>query len=529
MKILVACEESQAVTKEFRALGHEAYSCDIQECSGGHPEWHCQEDVLPLLNGNCKFRTADGVEHSIDGKWDMVIAFPPCFVKGTKVMTYEGIKNIEDIQVGDMVLTHKGRYRAVKDVMCKITDKIATVKTRNSGIIECTPNHPFYVKNKETNDKFEWVAPKDFTQTTLVTSVADSDKNEEVEGISLNDFYIIGRWLGTENNTNTEQILIGYDSDGLVNLIDILEKENLSYDINDSTYISVNSVRLYNILKNFGIEETKKYINGNITRLKENLAKEIIKGYLDSPRDLTVYYDMKYLINKYNGSSAYVTETGLHLNINALKEDNYILTQSNVTIANRNETVYNLSVEEDESYTANGIVVHNCTHLAVSGAAWFEKKRQDGRQREGIEFFCKFLDIDCDRVAIENPVNIISGDYIPKWFPDIAKKYNFPLKPTQRIQPWYWGDNVTKTTCLWLKGLPELVPEYTEEPEMEYKEWVDKNGKKKRQMKWFFDALVQSKTPEERSRIRSKTFPGVAHAMATTWGNIKLEDEENKE
>ena len=78
MKILVACEESQAVCKEFRRLGHEAYSCDIQPCSGGHPEWHIKGDVLPLLNGRCKFTTMDGETHCIQGKWDMIIAFPPC-------------------------------------------------------------------------------------------------------------------------------------------------------------------------------------------------------------------------------------------------------------------------------------------------------------------------------------------------------------------------------------------------------------------------------------------------------------------
>lgn len=78
MKILVACEESQAVTIEFRKLGHEAYSCDIIECSGGHPEWHIMQDVLPLLDGNCKFETVDGKCHDIDGKWGMIIAFPPC-------------------------------------------------------------------------------------------------------------------------------------------------------------------------------------------------------------------------------------------------------------------------------------------------------------------------------------------------------------------------------------------------------------------------------------------------------------------
>ena len=78
MKILVACEESQAVTKEFRALGHEAYSCDIVDCSGGHPEWHIKQDVIPLLNGNCSFNTVGGGYHEIKGKWAMIIAHPPC-------------------------------------------------------------------------------------------------------------------------------------------------------------------------------------------------------------------------------------------------------------------------------------------------------------------------------------------------------------------------------------------------------------------------------------------------------------------
>ena len=78
MRVLVACEESQAVTIELRRLGHEAYSCDIIECSGGHPEWHIKGDVLPLLNGDCEFNTMGGERHSIAGRWDMIIAFPPC-------------------------------------------------------------------------------------------------------------------------------------------------------------------------------------------------------------------------------------------------------------------------------------------------------------------------------------------------------------------------------------------------------------------------------------------------------------------
>ena len=231
MKILVACEESQAVTKELRKLGHEAYSCDIIDCSGGRPEWHINQDVLPLLGGNCTFKTTDGNNHIIGTKWDMLIAFPPC------------------------------------------------------------------------------------------------------------------------------------------------------------------------------------------------------------------------------------------------------------------------------------------THLAVSGAAWFEKKRKDGRQHEAIEFFMKFVNADCDKIAIENPVGIISGKYIAKWFPDLQEKYEFPIKWTQQIHPWQFGDSAEKTTCLWLKNLPPLIPTNIVS-KGEFKEWISKDGVHKKQAKWFFDALAS----KDRAKLRSKTFPGIAKAIAYQWG-----------
>lgn len=78
MRVLIACEESQEVCKAFRALGHEAYSCDIQEPSGGHPEWHILGDCLPILGGCCEVHTMDGTSHVIPGKWDLIIAHPPC-------------------------------------------------------------------------------------------------------------------------------------------------------------------------------------------------------------------------------------------------------------------------------------------------------------------------------------------------------------------------------------------------------------------------------------------------------------------
>ena len=78
MNVLIACEESQTVCKAFRERGHRAFSCDLQECSGGHPEWHIQGDALLLINGNCTFQTADTHTHTQSGEWDLLIAHPPC-------------------------------------------------------------------------------------------------------------------------------------------------------------------------------------------------------------------------------------------------------------------------------------------------------------------------------------------------------------------------------------------------------------------------------------------------------------------
>ena len=234
MDVLIACEESQRVCKAFRDRGHNAYSCDIIDCSGNHPEWHIKQDVLPLLNGFCSFTTGDGVEHKLDKKWDMIIAFPPCI------------------------------------------------------------------------------------------------------------------------------------------------------------------------------------------------------------------------------------------------------------------------------------------HLAVSGARYFSQKREDGRQREGIEFFIKIFNADCEKIVIENPVGIMSGNYIKEHFPDICRESGFPRKPTQIIQPWYFGDNFEKTTCLWIKGVEPLKPLITIKPELEYKEWVDKNGRKRREPLWLYDAYRLPAA--ERTKVRSKTFKGVALAMAEQWG-----------
>jgi len=131
-----------------------------------------------------------------------------------------------------------------------------------------------------------------------------------------------------------------------------------------------------------------------------------------------------------------------------------------------------------------------CTHLAVSGAAWFEQKRKDGRQQQGIDFFMLFANAKCTRVAIENPVGIMSSVW---------------RKPDQIIQPWMFGHPETKATCLWLKGLPKLVE--------------TENVKEKMQSLPRNKAMRLHYLPPspQRARLRSKTFHGIAKAFATQY------------
>lgn len=113
MDVLIACEESQEVCKEFRRKGHRAFSCDIQEESGGHPEWHIQGDVLPLLDGNCVFKTRDGTEHRIAKPWDLIIAHPPC-----TYLTVSGNRWFDERKYGEAAKERKKeRKKAVEFFM----------------------------------------------------------------------------------------------------------------------------------------------------------------------------------------------------------------------------------------------------------------------------------------------------------------------------------------------------------------------------------------------------------------------------
>ena len=127
-----------------------------------------------------------------------------------------------------------------------------------------------------------------------------------------------------------------------------------------------------------------------------------------------------------------------------------------------------------------------CTHLAVSGARYFEQKIKDGRQQQGVDFFMKMVNAPIDKIAVENPIGVMSTKY---------------RKPNQIIQPWQFGHGETKATCLWIKGLPKLEPTNIVDGR-EQRIWKLPPGK-------------------DRAILRSKTYTGIAKAMAEQWGGKK--------
>lgn len=151
-----------------------------------------------------------------------------------------------------------------------------------------------------------------------------------------------------------------------------------------------------------------------------------------------------------------------------------------------------------------------CTHLASSGARWWPQKIADGRQQEAVEFFMALAECSIPMKCIENPVGLMSTAW---------------RKPDQIIQPWEYAldesENTMKSTCLWLERLHPLVPLHTVKPDMKYFEWYDpKSGRIKRQTEWYYKTRCAGNL---RAELASKTFPGIARAMAEQWGGVNHE------
>lgn len=170
-----------------------------------------------------------------------------------------------------------------------------------------------------------------------------------------------------------------------------------------------------------------------------------------------------------------------------------------------------------------------CTHVANAGGKWFEQKRKNGKQRAAIIFFMQLLSAPIDGIALENPVGILSSDtYIQKHFPDLLEdleRVGMPRKPDQVIQPFYFGDPIRKYTCLWFKNMKPL--KWIKQDDMFYQKTlvtpqeptkhIVRKGRYRngtlRKVYWYDNI-----SGKDAGKIKSKTFPGIARAMAMQWG-----------
>ena len=161
---------------------------------------------------------------------------------------------------------------------------------------------------------------------------------------------------------------------------------------------------------------------------------------------------------------------------------------------------YQCDIDQVLSKRWDMVIAHPpCTHLAVSGSRYFAQKKADGRQQQGIDFFMKFATLDCKRIAIENPIGIMSSIW---------------RKPDQIIQPYEYGHPESKKTCLWLKGLPKLQPtSILQLPKCGRWKNQTKDGQNKLMVDGKWIGYNDPRTPH----LRSKTYQGIADAMAQQW------------
>lgn len=543
-RVLVGCEKSQAVCCAFRELGIEAFSCDIQPAEK-HPEWHLQEDVFVVLER----------EH-----WDLAVLFPPCFGGDTLITTINGPKPIQEIMVGDFVLTHNGRYRRVITTMNKISNHYRVLKSSNNIETITTDNHPFFVRRrlrrKDSDPSFINCSELDkshFTGSIFATENIDCKYTDET-------LFLMGRYVADGHLRKCRYHGTGYEDMALsigYDKFDFFKSRVTETKYSTSKERTVMKVHFCNrdfcqLFEQFGKGASNKTIPQWVVDLPQDRLKHFLEGYISGDGSisknrlgcstiskklaiqignvLSKIYERPYSIFKAKERDIKIEGRNVHckplysiyISITPGHKQNYFQNNSSWGRVLKNERinsemkVYNLSIDEDNSYIANGVMVHNCTHLAVSGAQHFPEKIKDGRQQAGIDFFMRCINAPVERVAVENPIGIMSTIY---------------REPDQIIQPYFFGDPYQKTTCLWLKNLPKLyhngLPSLFGDPvthvgKGEFFEWTDKKtGKKKKQPQWYADVFMKNGTDKDaRSNMRSETFPGIARAIAAQWAEV---------
>ena len=202
MKVLVACEESQRVCIEFRKLGHEAYSCDIEPCSGGHPEWHIKSDVIRLINGYCIFTTMDGKNHLINDTWDLIIAHPPCTYlsnAGARFLYPKGVLNEDRLKLG---LAAKEFFMKIYNADCKMIAIENPIPSRVYGLPKYTQTiQPYEFGHPYQKKTCLWLKG---LKPLLPTEVLPKEKRQSTK--------IAGNWFnkgGKERQKNRSKTFLG--------------------------------------------------------------------------------------------------------------------------------------------------------------------------------------------------------------------------------------------------------------------------------------------------------------------------------
>lgn len=304
------------------------------------------------------------------GQADLVVGGSPCFPAGTLILTSEHLKPIEEIKVGDMVLTHRNRWRRVTATGSKIAD---TIVLRGNGVssLECTPNHPFYARTRVHREsgygyeyKQEWIPATDMVGRQWLNMNAATEPLPVPalpDGVSLTEPFLrlIGTWLSLGQSSSLPAFR--FDSQ------------------------SINRW----VMKQFGGKE--KHIPSWVYGLSENLRISLLEGYfqrMDSVRYAQPCSGMQLLVGMkilaagagYRSSILYEENPSIHstgtyrikfntspIDPDDFDDDGYWGRVNEKTVGRSNVLVYNLEVEDDHSYVAAGIAVHNCQSFSVAG------------------------------------------------------------------------------------------------------------------------------------------------------------------
>lgn len=406
---------------------------------------------------------------------DWLIGGSPCFAKGTMIKTIEGFKEIQDIKIGDLVLTHTGSYKKVYNTMSRITDNYCIVNSEGTEKIICTPNHAFYTKTmnrtyekskmkRKLSPDFSWTPVKDFQKQykkdtilthTYLCSVTDTmEYNPVYNGVEIkknqfsktlcnnlnlqdeNLWYVIGRYLGDgwlrykykKGKKLLSGVCICCGKIEKEELEDRIKATKLHYYVSEerTTFrFTLTNLELATYLLQFGKGAKDKHLIQDVYFLPKRLMEYFLKGYLeaDGCKGKSYYtytsiskelaYGIKYCLTKFTNRpcNLYLDKSRTHILENrkiigsdiycgsvSLKEtkqkhyfveDNYIFTPfTKIEYINKPIRVYNFSVEEDESYTANGLVVHNCTFWSI---AQNPQKRETKPEGFGWDLFSQYL------------------------------------------------------------------------------------------------------------------------------------------